>query len=103
MECGVGAEGRVKDPELRGGEFVVDPRAVGVVSGGFTAQPPPTYSTSLSVRFAEDPQLKLMVPISVRERYWFETNRRRIGSRSRRRTRFRRFQVTTSEQIRPLR
>lgn len=54
------------------------------------------------MKYAEDPQLKLMVPISLRERYWFDhepkTDRIEVEATY---SNFRRFQVITGEQIKP--
>ena len=85
------------------GVLIVDPVSGRVLSGEFTAiGPAPTYSTSLSVRYTEEPQLTLMVPISARERYWFEHEAKadRIEVESTY-SKFRRFQVTTTEQVKP--
>lgn len=82
------------------GSFIAD---VGgrVQAGEFTAVgPSETYSVWMAVRYAEDPQLGLMVPNQARERYWFEgkpkEDRLEIESTY---SNFRRFRVATKEQI----
>jgi hypothetical protein len=85
------------------GTLVVDPGSGRVLSGEFAAiGPPATYSTSLVVKYAEDPRLKLMVPVSVRERYWFEhqpkTDRLEVEATY---SNIRRFDVITNEHIKP--
>lgn len=54
----------------------------------------------MKVRYSEDPRLKLMVPTEARERYWFEgkPNEDRLEVESTY-SNFRRFQVSTEEQI----
>ena len=55
---------------------------------------------ALSVRYRDDPQLKLLVPVGVTERYWRPSrpgdDRLEVASSY---SNFRRFQVTTDEQI----
>ena len=83
------------------GSFVIERASGRVLSGEFTAPGPSgSYSASLAVRYAEDPQIKLMVPTDVRERYWFadkpKDDRLEVESTY---SNFRRFQVSVGEQI----
>src|SRR5262249_51546334 len=49
------------------GSFSVDPETGRVLSGEITAGgPPPTVSVSLSVRYAEDAKVGILVPIEVK-------------------------------------
>jgi len=83
------------------GSFTVEPATGRILAGEFTAMGPPrSYSTSLSVRYGEDPALKMMVPVSARERYWFadrpgEDQLTVVSTYSN----FRRFDVSVNEQI----
>jgi hypothetical protein len=84
------------------GSFVIEPATGRVLSGEFTALgPSDSYSVTLSVRYAEDQQLKLMVPTNARELYWFngkpKEDRLDVESAY---SNFRRFQVTVNEEIR---
>ena len=86
---------------LARGAFTIDAASSRVLAGEFTALGPPgIYSVSLAVRYADDPQLKLMVPTAARERYWFEDKPKEdhleVESTY---SNFRRFQVTVGEQI----
>jgi hypothetical protein len=62
--------------------------------------PAPSYAAGLAVRYAEEPKLKLMVPVEVRESYWLpakpKDDRLEVVCTY---TNFRRFQVTSTEQI----
>jgi hypothetical protein len=83
------------------GSFIADAATGRVLAGEFTAAgPSETYSVSIAVRYAEEPQLKLMVPSQARERYWFEgkpkEDRLEVESTY---SNFRRFHVVTEEQI----
>lgn len=83
------------------GTVVVDPEGGRVLSAEFTAiGPRPSYSVSLAVRYVEHAQLRMLVPESERERYWFEhdSSQDRVEVESTY-TNFRRFEVTTTEQI----
>lgn len=82
------------------GSFVIDAEGR-VLSAELTADaPPPSYSVSLSVRYRDDPQLKLLVPVDVTERYWRPSkpgdDHLEVAATY---SNFRRFQVTTDEQI----
>lgn len=85
------------------GSFEVDTASGRVLAAEFSAAGPPgSYSTSLAVKFADDPRLKLMVPTAVRERYWFadkrDDDRLEVVSNY---SNFRRLQVGVGEQIKP--
>ena len=82
------------------GSFLVDADGR-VLSAELTAGgPPPSYSVALTVRYRDDPQLKLLVPVDMTERYWRPgkpgDDRLEVASVY---ANFRRFQVTTDEQI----
>jgi hypothetical protein len=86
---------------LARGTFVVEPGAGRVLAAEFTAPGPPgSYSVFLSVRYTEDPLLKLMVPAYGRERMWFadkpKEDRLEVELTY---SNFRRFEVTVGEQI----
>jgi hypothetical protein len=86
---------------LARGAFVIDAATGRVRAGEFSAiGPAESYSASLAVRYVEDPQLKLMVPSSARERYWFEGQPKedRVDVESTY-SHFRRFQVSVEEKI----
>lgn len=82
------------------GSFEID--ATGrVLAAELTAGgPPDTYWTTQAVRYREDPQLKLLVPIEMTERYWKPgrpaVGRLEVASSY---SNIRRFQVSTDEQI----
>jgi hypothetical protein len=81
------------------GSLVVDPVSGRILAAELTAEaPPPSYSTTMKVRYQEEPQLKILVPIALEEHYWqpqkprddrFEVSSSYVN--------FRRFQVTTDE------
>jgi hypothetical protein len=83
------------------GTFTLEPESGRVLAAEFTAEgPPPTWATSLAVRYSLDKNLSLMVPVDVRERYWRPDNpkddRLEVNSTY---TNFRRFEVTVVQQI----
>jgi hypothetical protein len=83
------------------GSFVLDPASGRVLSAEFIAPGPVgSYSASLVVRYDEDPQLNLMVPFEVKERYWFadkpKDDRLEVEAAY---SNFRRFQVNVDEKI----
>lgn len=83
------------------GAFEVDTGTGRVLAAELTASgSPPAHSFSISVRYAEDPQLKLLVPVEVREKYWRPDRPRddrldAVASYSN----YRRFTVTVDESI----
>ena len=86
---------------LSRGSFEIEADTGRVLAAEITAiGPAPSYAASLAVRYAEDPKLKLMVPVDVREGYWFparpKDDRLEVVCTY---TNFRRFQVTYGEQI----
>ena len=88
---------------LARGSFEIEQVSGRVRAAQFTAPGPPgSYSTSLAVKFADDPQVKMMVPTVVRERYWFADKRGedRLEVESTY-SNFRRFEVSVKEQIQP--
>ena len=52
------------------GSFVIDRESGRVLSAELTAGPPAPVSTSMSIDYREDPQVKVLVPVEMRERYW---------------------------------
>jgi hypothetical protein len=84
------------------GSFVVDPDTGRVLAADLSAEGPPPSSVALefSVRYREDPELELLVPIALRERI------RRVDKPTDDRlevdivySNFRRFQVNVDEQV----
>jgi len=83
------------------GWFEIDPETGSVLAAEFTGHDSPDHnSISLRVRYQKDPKLNLSVPVEVSERYW------RPGKPGEDRLEveltysdFRRFEVTTGEQI----
>ena len=83
------------------GTFTLDPESGRILAAEFTADgPPPTWATSLAVRYSLDKNLNLMVPVEVRERYWRSDKPKddRLEANSTY-TNFRRFEVTVVQQI----
>ncbi len=83
------------------GSFLIAPDSARVRAANLTAGSPSTeFQTAFDVRYDEDPALKLIVPVEMKERYWRPAKPREdhleIVSRY---SKFRRFQVTTEEQI----
>jgi hypothetical protein len=83
------------------GVFEIEPDTGRVLAGEFTADGPPgRLSAAYSVRYQKDPKLNLDVPISVKERYWSASkpgdDTMEVESTY---SAFRRFDVTTGEQI----
>jgi len=83
------------------GLLVVDPASGRILAAELTADSPlPAFSTTMKVRYQEDPQLKILVPIAMDERYWKpqkpKDDRLEVTSSY---VNFRRFQVTTDEKI----
>lgn len=83
------------------GTFKLDPVSGRIQAAEFTAEgPPPTWATSLTVRYSLDKDLDLMVPVDVRERYWRtdkpKDDRLEVNSTY---TNFRRFEVSVVQQI----
>jgi hypothetical protein len=83
------------------GSFEIEPGTGRVLAAVFTADNPDApYSATFTVRYAIDPKLGISVPIEVTERYWQPAKpsedvldvRATYSS-------FRRFEVTTGEQI----
>ena len=52
------------------GSFVIDRDSGRVLSAELTAGPPAPVSVSMSIDYREDPQVKVLVPVEMRERYW---------------------------------
>src|SRR5262249_37301974 len=83
------------------GSFEIEPQTGRVLSAEFVADGPPGgYSVALAVRYDKDPKLDLSVPIEATERYWRadKTAEDHLEVHSTY-TDFRRFQVSTGEQI----
>ena len=83
------------------GSFEIEPETARVLTAEFTADSPPGhYSVSLRVRYRKDAKLDLSVPVEVSERYWQAgkpgEDRLEVESTY---SAFRRFDVTTGEQI----
>jgi hypothetical protein len=83
------------------GSFEIEADSGRVLAAEITAiGPAPSAAIRLAVRYAEDPKLKLMVPVDVVERYWSphkpKDDRLEVTCTY---TNFRRFQVTYGEQI----
>lgn len=83
------------------GTFKLDPESGRILAAEFTAEgPPPTWATSLAVRYSLDKDLDLMVPVDVRERYWRtdkpKDDRLEVNATY---TNFRRFEVSVVQQI----
>ena len=85
------------------GSFNVDAESGRVLAAELTGLgPPDSYSVALAVQFGEDEQLQLMVPVSVRERYWHQDKPKDdVLEVEASYSNFRRFQVTTAEQVKP--
>ena len=83
------------------GWFELDPDTGSVLAAEFVAEGSPDhYSVSLRARYLKDPKLDLSVPVQVSERYWQPgkpgEDRLEVESTY---SAFRRFDVTTGEQI----
>ena len=97
---GATSSGARRDVFARGW-FEVDASSGRVLAAEVTGvSPPGNQSITLTVRFRDDPQLKLMVPIEVHEKYWRHDkptdDRLEVSSSY---SNFRRFQVIVSEEI----
>jgi hypothetical protein len=86
---------------LTHGTFEMDVATGRVLAAELTADgPPPAHSLSMSVRYREDPQLQLLVPLEATERYWrADRPRDDRPEATSTYTNFRRFQVTVDETI----
>jgi len=83
------------------GSFAIDPESGRVRAAELTASPPPpAISAAFTVRYADDPKVAMLVPTDAQERYWYPARPRedRLEVTSTYGN-FRRFQVTTEEQI----
>jgi hypothetical protein len=83
------------------GSFEIEPGTGRVVAGEFTADNPDSkISATFQARYAIDPKLEISVPVEVTERYWqpAKPNEDVLEVRSTYSS-FRKFQVTTGEQI----
>jgi hypothetical protein len=83
------------------GSFEIEADSGRVLAAELTAiGSAPNHAATFAVRYAEDPKLKLMVPVEVRESYWVpakpKDDRLEVLCTY---TNFRRFQVTYAEQI----
>jgi hypothetical protein len=83
------------------GSFVVEPAKGTILQATLTAEADGApVSTTFTVHYREDPQIKLLVPVEMTERYWLPAKPKedrlegRVSYGS-----FRRFQVTVSEKI----
>jgi hypothetical protein len=83
------------------GSFAIDPESGRILSAELTATGQPSAVQAwFSVRYEEDAKVTMLVPIEVRERYWSPSRPREdhleVAATY---ANFRRFQVTTEEQI----
>jgi hypothetical protein len=82
------------------GSLVIDLATGRVLSATLTAEASEAVSTTFTVRYSEEPRLKLLVPMEMTESYWLPAQPK--GDRleaTMTYSAFRRFQVTTSETI----
>ena len=86
---------------LSRGWFVIDADSGRVLAASVTAGDASTeFQVALDLRYGEDPAVKLLVPVEMKERYWRPAKPREdhlevVSSYSK----VRRFQVTTDEQV----
>jgi hypothetical protein len=83
------------------GSFEIEPSTGRVLAAEFTADNPDSkVSATFTVRYAIDPKLEISVPVEVTERYWQPAKPKEdvLEVRSTYSS-FRKFQVTTGEQI----
>ena len=83
------------------GSFVIDAASGRVLAAEVTATgAPPSFSAGFVARYIEDPAMKLLVPMEMRERIWQprkpKDDHLEVTSSY---SNFRRFQVTVDEQI----
>lgn len=82
------------------GSLTIDLETGKILSGTLTAEAPGRVSTTFAARYAEDPGLKMIVPVEMRESYWYPEKPKddRLEAKMTY-SAFRRFTVTTSEII----
>jgi hypothetical protein len=96
-----GRRGSTRMDLMARGSFTIEPDSGRVLAGEFTTTgPAPAPTVSLAVRYEEDPVLKLMVPVEVKERYQRPDKPKNDHlEASATYANFRRFQVTVDEKI----
>ena len=82
------------------GTFRMDVATARVLSAELAAGPPSPVSTTMTVTYADDPKLKMLVPVRMEERYWEpgkpSADRTEVSSTY---SNFRRFDVAVTESI----
>jgi hypothetical protein len=83
------------------GTFEIEPGTGRVLAAAFTAENPEApWSATFTVRYAIDPKLEMSVPVEVTERYWQPAKPKEDVLEVRATySSFRKFQVTTGEEI----